>query len=84
MWDWLDGRKTIIGTLVLIAAAFVDQVVIAIWYAPDPGGPLVVVPHWIPKLGRSLDWVGMAVAGVGLTHKGVKIAQGTNTTGTAP
>ncbi len=65
---WFNGKKTVIATALFIISAFFDQVVIAQWG---------VSADWIPKLTGTLDWVGMILGGVGLTHKGIKVVKGT-------
>lgn len=67
LWQWFNGKKTVIATVLFIVSAFFDQVVVAQWG---------VTADWIPKLTGSLDWFGMILGGFGLTHKGMKIVKG--------
>lgn len=66
-WNWLSGKKTLIGAVLLLGSAFATQVVIGIWeYSPD----------WMPRMVETLDWVGGTIVAGGLTHKLVKPKQG--------
>ena len=74
--NWtLSGWKTNAGAIVLIAAAVVDQIVVGIWgYGPRMNEAGSCIDRcWVAQLGQTLDWVGMALGGVGLAHKGVKL-----------
>jgi hypothetical protein len=61
--NWLDGKKTTIAAGLLVAAAFLDQVVIGEFHA---------TVEWLPPTAAALEWVGMFVGGAGLTHKAIK------------
>lgn len=65
MFDWFDGKKTIIAAALLTLAAFLDQVVVGIWGS---------TATWVPMAIQTLEWVGMILGGVGLAHKAVKPA----------
>ena len=62
-WKWLSGKKSTIGTILLIAGAILEQVVASIWG---------IRTEFLYKLIETLDWVGMVLGGVGLAHKAVK------------
>lgn len=59
-WKLLNGRKTIIGSVLLITSAFSDQVLMGIWD---------VAWSALPQISSTCDWFGMALGGVGLAHK---------------
>jgi hypothetical protein len=61
--NWLNGKKTAIGAIVLFLATFLSEVVGGIWN---------VEALWLTNLIETLDWIGMAITGVGLTHKMAK------------
>ena len=61
--EWLSGKKTIIGSSILLAAVAIDQVVLGVWHIDE---------WWVPKVMDSLDWAGMIITGGGLSHKLVK------------
>lgn len=65
VWTWFDGKKTLIGTIILFLSAFVSQFLQGIWQLP--------AEPW-NKVSMSLDWIGMAVAGLGAVHKAQKAA----------
>lgn len=66
-WEWWNGKKTLVGSVLLLASAFCTQVLVGIWEWN---------PWWMDKTVLTLDWVGMIVTGGGLAHKGVKYANG--------
>lgn len=66
MWTWFNGKKTIIGTIILLISAIIEQVAVGIWG---------IQSDWLPKAVQTCDWIGMALGGVGLFHKGVKAVQ---------
>ena len=66
LWRWLDGRKTIIASILLIAAAFLEQVVQGQWG---------VQSQLLARVTSTLDWFGMVIGGIGITHKGMKLAE---------
>ena len=63
LWAWFDGKKTLIGTIILFGSAFVSQVLMGIWKLP--------AYPW-EQIAMTMDWVGMAVAGLGAVHKAQK------------
>jgi hypothetical protein len=65
MWNWLNGKKVIIGSVFLVAAAFGQEVLLNIWQ---------LWPVILPKVIETCNWIGMALGGVGLIHKAVKRA----------
>jgi hypothetical protein len=65
---WLNGKKTIIGSTLLLASAFATQVLEGVWQM-DPWGRM-------NEIIMTLDWIGMALTGSGLVHKGVKARNG--------
>jgi len=56
---WLNGKKTIIVMLFVIAAQILEGVLIGIWGAEA---------EWIPKLAETFDWFAVALGGVAVTH----------------
>jgi len=69
LWDFLSGKKTAIGATLLFVSAFLEQVVIGQWGSQAA---------WIPQLIGTLDWFGMVLTGIGLSHKGVKVIKPKN------
>ena len=63
LWAFFNGKKTAIGAVLLGISAFLTNVVI---------GDLGNEATWILQAVAILDWVGMALAGGGLFHKGTK------------
>ena len=63
IWDYLNGKKTAIGTAAFIAACLLNEVVKGIWG---------VDAAWINPAIETLNWVGMVFGGTGLVHKGIK------------
>ena len=57
---WFNGKKTLIGTIMLWVGAFGSQVVIGVWGISDPLVPIAI---------ETLNWFGMAFGGVGVAHK---------------
>jgi len=60
---FLDGKKTVIGTILLFVSAFCNQVVVGVWHLQSP---------IIPMIADTCDWIGMFFGGIGLTHKKIK------------
>jgi len=58
--NWLNGKKTAIGAIVLFISTLLSEVVCGIWN---------VNALWVTNLIETLNWIGMAITGVGLTHK---------------
>jgi hypothetical protein len=56
VWNWLDGKKTIIGGILLFVATIMTQAA-------------VPVPPWVIS---AIQYAGEAFIGTGLTHKAVK------------
>src|SRR3972149_506606 len=63
--EWFNGKKTIIGSIMMTIAIFLTEVVIGIWAADWV---------WLPGVISTLNWVGMLLGGTGLIHKGIKAA----------
>lgn len=63
-WKYLNNKKTVIGSALLLAAVVITKMS-GIWVDDPP-------PEWIPKLVETLEWFGGLITGVGLGHKGVK------------
>jgi len=56
-WNWLNGRKTVIGTVIILAAE----------------GVKLFFPELIePQKIEFVQSIGMILGGVGLVHKGAK------------
>jgi hypothetical protein len=58
--EWLDGKKTNIGTVCLILAVVGEEVLSGIWG---------VKADVALKIVDTLKWFGTALGGVGLLHK---------------
>jgi len=69
LWKYFDGRKTVIGTCMLCAQAFSDQVLMGIWEVGAESWAMLNTTD-------TLAWLGMAFGGVGLGHKIVKRGNG--------
>ena len=63
LWNYLSGKKTTIGAILLFAAAFLTEVIVGKWG---------VTTSWIQPTIETLMWIGMALTGVGLGHKAMK------------
>lgn len=63
MFDFLDGKKTVIAAVILTLTAFLDQVLVGIWG---------VSWAWVPNAIATGEWIGMILGGAGLVHKAVK------------
>ena len=62
-WNFLNGKKTLIGATFLLASCVCSELIVGVWdYNPD----------WMQKLIQSLDWAGMGLTSVGFIHKGSK------------
>jgi len=68
----LDGKKTILGGLLLVLAVAAE-------------GLAEAYPEmlWLPAVASALTYGGTMLAGVGVYHKGVKATQASNTATTA-
>lgn len=62
-WAWLDGKKTTFGAIILFIATFFSSVIVGIWH---------VEGTWVQPIIDTLNWVGMAVTGIGLGFKAAK------------
>ena len=60
IWNWLDGKKTTIGAALLLLATFLSEVIVGKWH---------VEVSWMQPAIETLNWVGMAVTGLGIGHK---------------
>ena len=56
--SWLNGKKTIIGTIAFLISAIL--------------GFLPVENEWLDFAIQSFDYIGIAFGGIGLAHKGKK------------
>lgn len=68
LWNWFNGKKTIIG-LTLLAIISVDTQVAGIWH---------FTPAWLTQINDTLAYIGDILAGGGLLHKGYKASSPTN------
>jgi hypothetical protein len=66
IWEALNGNKTTIGATILFVGTFFTAVVVGIWH---------VQGSWVQPTIDTINWVGMAFTGVGLTHKAVKAGE---------
>lgn len=66
-WNWLSGKKTTISAVMMLVAGVVEHILLGIWDIAD--ATMVATIH---NSADTLTYVGMAVAGLGLGHKGVK------------
>lgn len=65
LWDKINGSKTVIGTVILVASM----------------GVQAFFPHALsPEQFQFIDLVGATISGVGLAHKGVKTYKSTKVT----
>lgn len=60
---WFDGKKTTIGAILLFIATFLSEVIVNKWD---------VQVDWMTPLIETLNWLGMALTGLGLGHKAMK------------
>ena len=63
---WLDGRKTIIGTGLLLGGAVLTEVVGGIWG---------IETAWVGNAASTCNWFGIVLGGTGLGHKMLKKAK---------
>jgi hypothetical protein len=63
LWNWFNGKKTVIGLALMGISTFLEAIVIGKWEA---------TATWIPKVIETLAWIGAALTGSGLLHKGTK------------
>jgi len=64
MWEWLSGKKTVIGSVFLFIALNITTAFG--WFSFDPA--------WLGTLITILTWIGNTLVGGGLAHKGAKYA----------
>lgn len=67
IWDFFNGKKVIISSVLLSIAVLLEEVVINIWGVDSE---IIINTH------RTLLWLGLALAGTGLTHKYLKRKNG--------
>lgn len=65
-WNFFNGKKTVIGLLCMYGVMFINEVVIDIWAIDSPA---------LPKIAKTLGWLGLIIGGGGLIHKGIKVKQ---------
>ena len=65
-WDWLNGKKLVIGGILFIASDVLVKVIFP---------HLTATPEWLKMIQELLSYGADAFAGVGLIHKGVKAVQ---------
>ena len=63
IWQFLSGKKTVIGASILFLATFLSEVIVGKWN---------VQVDWMTPLIETLNWLGMALTGLGLGHKAIK------------
>lgn len=61
--EYFNGKKTTIGAIILFLATFLSEVIVSKWN---------VQVDWMQPLIETLNWVGMAMTGLGLGHKAMK------------
>lgn len=76
LWQWLDGKKTVIGSICLFADTFYSQVLQNIWGIPQIES--------VESTAQTLAWIGLILTGGGLTHKGVKVIEARRAQGPQP
>lgn len=59
-WEWLSGKKTVIGGYILLLAAFITEVVIGQWGIDS---------DIVPKIVGTLTWIGGILTATGGAHK---------------
>lgn len=59
-WALLDGKKTLIGTVLLFIGAFITEMLIGNWQLSIAS---------LPKIASTFNWFGMAMGGIGMAHK---------------
>lgn len=77
IWNWFDGRKTVIGAAPLVAAAIITGQIPAlsplIAIVPAASHALTSAAPAVPLLTA----VGSALGGIGFAHKAIKAMGGT-------
>jgi hypothetical protein len=71
LWQFLSGKKLVIGAVLMLAAEFIQKVLIPEWG---------ITGSWAHSLQVTFEWAGDTIAIGGLTHKGVKLIQEKSTT----
>ncbi len=66
IWEFLNGKKTLIGGVICFISVFLSEVICGIWG---------VHTNWLPPLIKTLNWIGMPLVGIGGVHKGIKAAK---------
>ena len=67
MWQWLDGKKVIIGVICFLVADILTKAIYP---------HLTVVPEWLKAAQDILSYFADLFGGVGLLHKAVKSDSG--------
>lgn len=62
-----DGYKTLIAAACMYVAIFLTEVVVGIWDIEIEVLPMII---------KTLNWIGLALGGVGFGHKGLKNMSG--------
>jgi hypothetical protein len=60
---FFNGKKTIIGSILMTLAIIITEVLVGIWG---------VEGEWIAPTVKTLNWIGMLLGGTGLLHKAMK------------
>lgn len=63
MVNLLNGKKTIIGSILMTTSIVLTEVLVGIW---------MVEGDWIAPTVKTLNWIGMLLGGTGLIHKAMK------------
>lgn len=63
LWNWLDGRKTYIGSGIYFATTLMNLIVVGEWGCNQP---------WIIHIINSLDIIGGVILGTGCIHRKMK------------
>lgn len=75
MIQWLNGKKTIIGSIFLVLAVFGTEVMQNIWNMKCLPDEINCAYGWLANTITTFNWIGMVMGGVGLTHKAVKASK---------
>lgn len=67
MWEWFNGKKTVIGAVILWIATLIEAVFIQKYH---------VDAQWVLITVDLLKYVGGTLVPVGIGHKVIKKAQG--------
>ena len=60
LWNWFNGKKTIIGTFLIALAMFLSTQVVPL-IQPEPS--------WLATIIAGLNWVGAALGSLGVGYK---------------